>query len=73
VPALHPASPATGARRNHQAAVGLAHGDRRPVARQALGRGAADRVQDTIEVEGDSGQQAGSGANAVGDRGAATQ
>ena len=73
VPALHPAGPATGARRDHQAAVGLAHGDRSPVAREALGRGAADRVQDAIEVEGDAGQQAGSGAHAVGDRGASPQ
>ena len=73
VPALHPAGPPAGAGGDHEPPVGLAHGHRRPVAGEALGRGAADRVQHAVEIERDAGQQAGGGAHAVGDRGAAPQ
>ena len=73
VPALHPAGPAARAGRDHEPPVGLAHGDRRPVAGEALGRGAADRIEHAVQVERDARQQAGGRAHAIGDRGPSPQ
>ena len=73
VPALHPAGAPARAGRDHEPPIGLAHRDRRPVAGEAFGRRAADRVQHAIEIERDPGQQAGSGAHAIGDRGSSPQ
>ena len=67
-----PAPPA-GAGGDHEPPVGLAHRHRGPVAGEALGRGAADRIQHAVEIERHAGQQAGGGAHAVGDRSAAPQ
>ncbi len=73
MPALHPARPAAGAGGDHEPAVGLAHRDGGPVAGEALGGRAADRVEHAVEVERDARQQAGRCAHAVGDRGAPAQ
>ena len=73
VPALHPAGAAARAGGDHEAPVRLAHGDGGPVAGEALGGRAADRIEHAVEVERDAGEQAGGRAHAVGDRGAAPQ
>ncbi len=73
VPALHPAGAAARAGGDHEAPVGLAHGDRGPVAGEPLGGRAADRVEHAVEIERDARQQAGRRAHAVGDRRAPPQ
>ena len=73
MPALHPAGPASRAGRDHEPPVGLAHGDRGPVAGKALGRGTADRIEHAIQVERHAGQQTGRRAHAIGDRGTSPQ